>query len=58
MINTWYILYSIIMIILLYYTFKPDKSYGDYNFGKGLSNALAFIGIIIFNLIWSGIFWW
>lgn len=58
MINAWYILYVIIMLILLYYTFKPDNSYGDYNFGKGVGNALSFIGIIIFNLIWGGIFWW
>lgn len=58
MINAWYILYSIVMLVLLYYAFKPDKTYGDYNFGKGLGNLVSIIGIIIFNLIWGGIFWW
>ena len=58
MIHWTTVLYSVIMTVLLYYTFKPDKSYGDYNFGKGLGNVLAFIGVVIFNLIWGGIFWW
>jgi hypothetical protein len=58
MIQITTLVYCIIMAPLVYYTFKPDRSYGDYNFTKGLGNVVAFIGIIVFNLIWGGIFWW
>jgi len=53
------IIFVVILVIMLYLTFK---NYGANEGGMGniaiLSNAFFGMLLIIFVLIWGGIFWW
>ena len=52
----WNVLvYGLVMLIGIgYLLFGKEES----GFLGGLEKVIAFIGLIIYTLIWGGIFWW
>lgn len=54
-----WVIYVIIMVLLLYGTFKryPRQGGGYLNF-DGIENFFFGCLSVIFTLIWGGIFWW
>lgn len=53
-----WLVYIPVMIVLLYLTFKENRSGGGYIDLSGLANLFWGVVLIVFNLVWGGIFWW
>jgi hypothetical protein len=47
-----------VALILLYLTFKEPQRTGGYLDLSGLNNLLWGIVLVVFVLVWGGIFWW